>query len=110
MLTENFQMFRLGLEKAEEAEIKLLPFTGAQRKQGNSRNNIHFCFTDHAKACDCVDHKKLWKIPFFPHHLWQTDGGKTETVTDLLSWVPKSLWTVTATMKLKGACPLKEKL
>ena len=23
---------------------------------------IHFCFTDCAKAFDCVDHKKLWKI------------------------------------------------
>ena len=24
--------------------------------------NIYFCFTDHAKAFDCVDHNKLWKI------------------------------------------------
>ena len=23
---------------------------------------IHFCFTDYAKAFDCVDHNKLWKI------------------------------------------------
>ena len=23
---------------------------------------IYFCFTDYAKAFDCVDHKKLWKI------------------------------------------------
>ena len=22
----------------------------------------HFCFIDHAKAFDCVDHNKLWKI------------------------------------------------
>ena len=25
--------------------------------------NIYFCFIDHAKAFDCVDHNKLWKIP-----------------------------------------------
>ena len=25
--------------------------------------NIYFCFTDYAKAFDCVDHNKLWKIP-----------------------------------------------
>ena len=25
-------------------------------------NNIYFCFTDYAKAFDCVDHNKLWKI------------------------------------------------
>ena len=24
--------------------------------------NIYFCFIDYAKASDCVDHKKLWKI------------------------------------------------
>ena len=24
--------------------------------------NIHFCFIDYAKAFDCVDHNKLWKI------------------------------------------------
>ena len=23
---------------------------------------IYFCFIDHAKALDCVDHNKLWKI------------------------------------------------
>ena len=26
------------------------------------QKNIHFCFIDYAKAFDCVDHKKLWKI------------------------------------------------
>ena len=41
---------------------------------------------------------------------WQTDGGKVETVTDLFSWVPKSLQIVTAAMKLKDAFSLKEKL
>ena len=28
----------------------------------NSRKNIYFCFIDHTKAFDCVDHNKLWKI------------------------------------------------
>ena len=31
-------------------------------KQENSRKNIYFCFIDYAKAFDCVDHNKLWKI------------------------------------------------
>ena len=26
------------------------------------QKNIQFCFTDYAKAFDCVDHNKLWKI------------------------------------------------
>ena len=26
------------------------------------QKNVYFCFIDYAKAFDCVDHKKLWKI------------------------------------------------
>ena len=31
---------------------------------------------------------------------WQIDGEKLEIVTDFIFWAPKSLWTVTAAMKL----------
>ena len=41
----NFQMFKLVLEKAEAFQ-----------------KNIYFCFIDYAKAFDCVDYNKLWKI------------------------------------------------
>ena len=30
------------------------------------QKNIYFCFIDYAKALDCVDHNKLWKIPTWP--------------------------------------------
>ena len=39
---------------------------------------------------------------------WQIDGETMETVTDFIFWAPKSLWIVTAAMKLKDACSLKE--
>ena len=55
-------MFKLDLEKAEETEIKLLIFVGSSKKQEISRKNVYFCFIDYAKAFDCVDHNKLWKI------------------------------------------------
>ena len=55
-------MFKLGLEKAEEPEIKLPTSTGSWKKQESSRINIYFCFIDYAKAFDCVDHNKLWEI------------------------------------------------
>ena len=55
-------MFKLVLEKAEEPEIKLQTSSGALKKQESSRKNIYFCFIDYAKAFDCVDHNKLWKI------------------------------------------------
>ena len=59
-------MFKLDLEKAEEPEIKF----GAQisniswiiEKARKSQKNIYFRFIDYAKAFDCVDHHKLWKI------------------------------------------------
>ena len=60
--TVNFQMFKLVLEKAEEPEIKLPTSVGPLKKQESSRKNIYFCFIDYAKAFDCVDHNKLWKI------------------------------------------------
>ena len=40
----------------------------------------------------------------------QIDGETMAIVTDLFSWSPKSLQMVTAAMKLKDACSLKEKL
>ena len=55
-------MFKLDLEKAEEPEIKLPISAGSSTKQKSSRKNIYFCFTDYAKAFDCMDHNKLWKI------------------------------------------------
>ena len=32
------------------------------KKSRAFQKNIYFCFIDYAKAFDCVDHKKLWKI------------------------------------------------
>ena len=40
---------------------------------------------------------------------WQIDGETVETVRDFIFWAPKSLQVVTAAMKLKDTCSLKEK-
>ena len=40
---------------------------------------------------------------------WQTEGENVETVADSIFLAPKSLWKVTATMKLKDACSLEWK-
>ena len=58
----NFQMFKLVLEKAEEPEIKLPTSAGSSKRTREFQKNIYFCFIDYAKAFDCVDHNKLWKI------------------------------------------------
>ena len=61
MWTENFQMFKLDLEEAEEPEIKLPTSSGSLKKK-EVQKNIYFCFIDYAKSFDCVDHNKLRKI------------------------------------------------
>ena len=58
MWMENFQLYKLGLEKAEELEIKVSTFLGFYRKEFQK----NFCFIDYSKAFDCVDHNKLCKI------------------------------------------------
>ena len=55
-------MFKLVLEKAEEPEIKIANICWIIIKAREFQKNIYFCFIDYAKAFDCVDHKKLWKI------------------------------------------------
>ena len=58
----NFQMSKLVLEKPEEPEIKLPTSVGSSKKVREFQKNIYFCFIDYAKAFDCVDLNKLWKI------------------------------------------------
>ena len=45
---------------------------GIMEKAREFQKNIYFYFLDYAKAFDCVDHNKLWKIPEemgIPDHL-----------------------------------------
>ena len=57
-VNQELQMYELDLEKAEEPEIKLPTSIGSQKQQ-KFQKNTYFCFTDYAKAFDCVDHNKL---------------------------------------------------
>ena len=52
-------MFKLGLEKAEEPEIKLPISVGSSKKQESSRKTSSALLTT---PKPCVDHNKLWKI------------------------------------------------
>ena len=59
----NFQMFKLVLEKAEEPDRdQIANIRWIIEKARQFQKNIYFCFIDYAKAFDCVDHNKLWKI------------------------------------------------
>ena len=54
--------------------------------------------------------QKLKIMASSPITSWQIDGETMETVTDFIFLAPKSLWMVTAAMKLKDVCSLEEKL
>ena len=49
-------------------------------------------------------------MAFGPITSWRIDGETIETVADFILGAPKSLQMVTAAMKLKDTCSLKEKL
>ena len=49
-------------------------------------------------------------MAFSPITSGKIDRETMETVTDFITWAPKSLQIVTAAMKLKDACSLEEKL
>ena len=57
-----------------------------------------------------LDIQKAKIIAFNPITLWQIDGETMETVRDIIFLGTKSLQMVTAALKLKDACSLKEKL
>ena len=54
-------MFKMDLEKAEEAEIKSPTSAGSPEKQESSRKTFISALLTMPKS-DCVDHNKLWKI------------------------------------------------
>ena len=54
-------MFKLDLENAEEPEIELPASVGSWKRQ-EFQKKIYYCFIDYAKAFDCVNHNKLWKV------------------------------------------------
>ena len=57
------------------------------------QKNIYLCFIDYAKAFDCVDHNKLWKIPKemgIPDFLRNLYAGQEATVTtghETMGWL-----------------------
>ena len=58
----NFQMFKLVLAKARGTRDQIANIHWITEKEREFQKNIYFCFVDYAKAFDCVDHNKLWKI------------------------------------------------
>ena len=51
-----------GFRKGRGTRDQIANICWVIEKAREFQKNIYFCFIDYAKAFDCVDHKKLWKI------------------------------------------------
>ena len=51
-----------GFRKGRGTRDQIANIRGIMEKAREFQKNIYFCFIDYAKAFDCVDHNKLWKI------------------------------------------------
>ena len=51
-----------GLRKGRGTRDQIANIHGIIKNATEFQKNIYFCFIDYAKAFDCVDHNKLWKI------------------------------------------------
>ena len=51
-----------GFRKGRGTRYQIANICWIIEKAREFQKNIYFCFTDYAKAFDCVDHNKLWKI------------------------------------------------
>ena len=51
-----------GFRKGRETRDQMANIHWIIEKAREFQKNIYFCFIDYAKAFDCVDHNKLWKI------------------------------------------------
>ena len=51
-----------GFRKCRGTRDQMANICWVIEKARKLQKNIYFCFIDYAKAFDCVDHNKLWKI------------------------------------------------
>ena len=51
-----------GFRKGRGTRDQIANICWIMEKAREFQKNIYFCFIDHAKAFDCVDHHKLWEI------------------------------------------------
>ena len=51
-----------GFRKGRRTRDQIVNIRWTREKVTEFQKNIYFCFIDYAKAFNCVDHNKLWKI------------------------------------------------
>ena len=61
-MNQEFPNVQDGFRKDRETRDQISSICWIIKKAREFQKNIYLCFIDYAKAFDCVDHKKLWKI------------------------------------------------
>ena len=69
-----------GFRKGRGTRDQIANISWIMEKARDFQKSIYFCFIDYAKAFDCVDHKKLWKIL------------KEMGIPDHLTWLLRNLY------------------
>ena len=62
MVNRELPDVQAGFRKCRKARDQIASISWIIEKAKEFHKNIYFCFTDYAKAFDCVNHRKLWKI------------------------------------------------
>ena len=61
-INHEFPDVQAGFRKGSGTGIQVAYIRWIIEKAREFQKNIYFCFIDYAKAFDCVEHNKLWKI------------------------------------------------
>ena len=61
-VNREFPDVQAGFRKGRGTRDQIANIRWIMEKASEFQKNIYFCFFDYAKAFDCVDHNKLWKI------------------------------------------------
>ena len=61
-MNHEFPDVQAGFRKGRGTRHQIANICWIKEKAREFQENIYFCFIDYAKAFDCVDHNKLWKI------------------------------------------------
>ena len=61
-VTQELPDVQAGFRKGRGTRDQIVHMHWIIEKEREFQKNIYFCFIDYAKAFDCVDHNKLWKI------------------------------------------------
>ena len=86
-----------GFRKGRGTRDKIASILWIIEKQENTRKNIYFCFIDHVKCFDYVDHNKLWEIlkkmgipdhlTFLLRNLYAGQGATVRTGHGTTDWI-----------------------